>query len=140
MKKLMLSLVAVASLATVGSTFAQPYGPGPMSGQGPGAERPVDRPWDRPVERTDVRFARDIDQRITDLGFRIDQGQRQGQLRGREARGLRDQLQQVRWMEQRARNQDRGRLNGWQRDQINARLDRIAGQLRFERHDGPARY
>jgi hypothetical protein len=80
-----------------------------------------------------VRSGGEIRDRIGFLFGRIDQNQRRGLINNWQARQLRDDLNRVRWMEQRYRDRNGGFLNDWQRGQLNRRLDGVAGQLRFDR-------
>jgi len=114
MKKILLAIATVATLGAAAAASAAPYGYGP--GRGDGAA---------------------IDQRIGEIGMRIDRGSRDGSLTFREARYLRGQLQGVRRMEFRY---GRDGLDGRERDELNGRLDRISYQVRGERHDGERRW
>lgn len=109
MKKILLSFAAVASLAAAVPATAAPFDHGRMGG-----------------------YDNNINQREREVSFRIERGQRDGSLNWREARRLKDQLALVERLEQRYRI---GGLNGWERADLNARLDRISRQVRSERHD-----
>jgi hypothetical protein len=117
MKKVLLSLAAVASVAAAVPAMAQPFGHGP----------------DRVIDVAYGRFDNNINQRQRDIAIRIDRGQRDGSLNWREARMLKGQLAQVASLEQRYRI---GGLNGWERADLNQRLDRLSAQVRSNRHDG----
>lgn len=111
MKKLLLAIAAVGTLAASAPAMAQPFrGPGP--GPGDGAQ---------------------IDQRIGELSGRIDRGTRDGSLNYREARRLRGQLNNIQRLEVRF---GRDGLNGRERADLNSRLDGLAAQIHDERHDG----
>jgi hypothetical protein len=75
---------------------------------------------------------RNIDARQEQLNERIDQGVRDGSLTRREAFDLRAQARQIAYLEARYRN------NGmtWdERRDLNQRLDQLAQNIRYERHD-----
>ncbi len=110
MKKVLLSIAAVATLAAAAPVMAAPFDHGRFVGPDNG-----------------------INQRERDIAFRIDRGQRDGSLNWREARMLRDQLARVENLEQRYRYDG---LNGWERADLNRRLDRLSFQVRGERRDG----
>ncbi len=111
---LLLALAAVASVAAAAPALAQPFERGPIPA---------------PVM---VRFDGGVDGRIGFLGGRIDEAARIGRIDLRQATRLQDELRQVRWMEQRYRFGDGGRLTGWQGADLNARLDRVSAQLGFD--------
>jgi len=141
-KAILLSLAAAATLATAAPAVAQGYDRqdyGQPSGYAP---PPPSSQYDEPQYRQPdygraqfgpARFGGDVNDRIGFLYGRIDQSQRQGMINEWQGRRLRGQLSQVRWMAQRYRGQNGGRLNDWQRAQLNQRLDGVAGQLRFDR-------
>jgi hypothetical protein len=109
MKKLLLAIAAVGTLAASAPAMAQPFhGPGP----GDGAQ---------------------IDQRIGELSGRIDRGSRDGSLNFREARRLRGQLAGIQRLEVRY---GRDGINGRERADLNGRLDGLAAQIHDQRHDG----
>src|SRR5260221_11550212 len=85
MKKVLLSIAAVATLAAAAPAMAQPYGSD--YGRGPDHERGYNDYYGR--------GANDVSQRIRQISFRIERGQRDGSLNLREARMLRTQLTQV---------------------------------------------
>lgn len=109
MKKVLLSIAAVATLAAAVPAMAQPMDYGRHRG-----------------------YENNINQRERDIAFRIERGQRDGSLTWREARRLRIELARIENLEQRYRF---GGLNGWERADLNARLDRLSYQVRGERHD-----
>jgi hypothetical protein len=81
----------------------------------------------------DVRYGgRDINDREREISMRIDRGVRDGSLNWREARSLRMELARVENLEQRYRY---GGINGFERADLNARLDRLSLQVRGQRHD-----
>ena len=73
-----------------------------------------------------------VNVRIDQLDRRIDQGLRTGQLSRREAGRLRAELNSVQRLEAGYR---RGGLSGWERADLDRRLDRLAAQVRYERRD-----
>jgi len=113
MKTMILTLAAAAALSA-GVATAQPYG------------------WGRP----DSRWM-SIDERQAQLDFRIDQGIRNGQLTRREAFDLRNQLDQIARIEWRYRWNG---LSGWERADLDRRLDALTINLRIARRDDDRRY
>lgn len=77
-------------------------------------------------------MAQPINQRQAMLEQRIDRGVRTGDLNRHEARRLQGELREVARLENRYR---RGGLNGWERADLDRRLDRISAQIRYERND-----
>ena len=112
MKKILLAIAAVGTLAAALPATAAPFEHGGYAGAG-------------------------VDQRIREISFRIDRGMRDGSLSRREARGLRAQLDGVQRLEYRY---GRDGLDGRERADLNARLDRVSFQVRGERHDGDRRW
>lgn len=70
--------------------------------------------------------------RQAQIAQQIDFGQRSGRLTFGEARGLRDQLRQVDYMEARF---SRGGLNFRERAELDRRLDMVQADLQRELHD-----
>ena len=120
MKKVLLSLAAMATFAAAAPAMAQPYGSD--YSRGPDYERGHNGYYGRDAD--------DVSQRIRQISFRIERGQRDGSLNWREARMLRSQVQ---YLAQRYRYDG---LNGWERADLNHRLERLSFQVRGERHDG----
>jgi len=114
MKKSLLAIAAIATLGAAASASAAPYGYGPGPGDGFG-----------------------IDQRINDIGGRIDRGARDGSLSFREVRYLRGELDGIRRLEVRY---GRDGLDRRERAELNGRLDRLSYQVRGDRHDGGRRW
>ena len=110
MKRIVLSLMAAASLATVAA---------PAFAQGP---RPGD--WQPLAERQD------------NIEHRIDDGVRSGQLTRHEARSLRDQFHSLLRLEERYR---RDGLNGRERADLERRYDALSDRVRFDRHNDRVR-
>lgn len=111
MKRAILAAIsAAAAIASAAPALAQPFFGHP------------------PVVET--RFGGgDVDGRIGQLGFRLDQAQRRGLIDWREAQRLRGELNAIRWMERRDRFQNGGYMNGAQRAQLEGRLNRVDAQL-----------
>ena len=106
MKRIVLSLVAAASLAGAAA---------PAFAQGP---RPSD--WQPLAERAD------------NIERRIDEGVRTGQLTGREARGLHEQFHSLLRLEDRYR---RDGMTLREREELQRRYDALSARVRFEKHD-----
>lgn len=79
-----------------------------------------------------------INERQAALDERIDRGVRSGCLSRREAYRLRGEFRQIAFLERRYRMSPPG-LTRWERDDLNARLDRLARQIRYECRDGNGR-
>ena len=113
MKIMILSLAAATALSA-GVATAQPYGWG----------------------RSDSRWM-SIDQRQQQIAFRIDQGERNGQLTPREVYRLRMEFNRI------ARIEARYRWNGlsnWERVDLDRRLDMLTSEVRIARRDDDRRY
>ena len=74
-----------------------------------------------------------INERQARLERRIERGLQTGDLTRREAFRLRREMDQVAGLEHRYRMNG---LSGWERADLDRRFDRIAAQIRWERHDG----
>ena len=110
--KTMIVTLAAATALTAGAAAAQPYG------------------------RHDSRWT-PIDQRQEQLAFRIDQGVRSGQLTGREAYRLRMEFNRVARLEARYRVNG---LSGWERADLDRRMDLLSNDVRLSRRDDERRY
>lgn len=77
-----------------------------------------------------------INARQERLNDRIEDGVRNGSLTWREARDLREQSRDIARLEARYRYDG---LNGWERADLDRRMDRLDQQIRYERHDGDYR-
>ena len=113
MKTIILTLAAATALSA-GAAAAQPYG------------------WGRP----DSRWM-SIDARQEQIAFRIDQGERNGQLTPREVYRLRMEFNQI------ARIEARYRWNGLssaERVDLDRRLDMLTSEVRVARRDDDRRY
>jgi Spy/CpxP family protein refolding chaperone len=114
MKRVILSMAAVAAMATALPAAAQGYGPQGFGTQGWGARFNDDR-----------------------IEMRINQGIRDGSLTRREASTLRAQLRDARNVE-RAYLRD-GRVNAREASDLNRRYAALNMRLRWERMDGENR-
>lgn len=75
-----------------------------------------------------------INQRQAQLERRIDRGVRAGQLSRREAVSLRSEYRSLVNLENRYRRSAPG-LTNWERRDLDARFDRLAQRIRWERRD-----
>jgi hypothetical protein len=110
MKTMMMAVAAVATLGTAALAMpaaAQPYG----GGYGGGS----------------------INERQAQLQHRIARAEQTGRLNHREARRLREQLWDIHRVEARYRYD--GRLNRWERADLDQRLDRLTFRVRQEVRD-----
>ena len=124
MKKVLLSLAAVAAVSAALPAAAQPYGH--AYGQRGYDQRGYDqRSW-TPIE---VRLER--------LHDRIQRGVQNGRLTRREAQGLR---MEFRDLVQRERVYGRDGLSWQERADLEARFDRLSARIRWERRDDDRRY
>ncbi|WP_430422032.1 hypothetical protein [Phenylobacterium sp.] len=112
--KTMIVTLAAATALTAGAAAAQPYGYG----------------------RHDNRWT-DIDRRQEQLAFRIDQGVRSGQLTRREAYRLKTEFNRVARLEARYRVNG---LSGWERADLDRRMDILSNDVRLSRRDDERRY
>ncbi len=78
-----------------------------------------------------------INARQAELNGRINAGVRDGSLTRTEALNLRAQSRQIAFMERRYRYNG---LSMWERRDLDRRLDRLAQNIRYERHDDQMRY
>ena len=113
MKKILLSIAAASAVAVAVPAIA--------SAQSYGYDRGPDRGYQ------DVGG-----DRVARLDQRIDVGIRSGGLSRNEAWRLKGDLRETARLESRYR---RGGLNGWERQDLDRRYDRISAQIRYERHD-----
>ena len=103
--------------------------PAPVVDQGPGWGG--DRHW-----RDDRGAWMSINQRQSQLAWRIDQGVRSGRLTRAEAAGLNRQFQDLTRLERRYRA---GGLTAWERADLDKRFDRLAARIRWEKADSDRR-
>ena len=120
MKKFLIPALALAAASVAVPAMAQSYGPRHHDDRGGRYEQDRGGSW------------QNISQRKYQLDRRIDQGLRTGQLSRREAGRLRAELNSVQRLEAGYR---RGGLSGWERADLDRRLDRLAAQVRYERRD-----
>jgi len=106
MKRVVLSLIAAASLASVAA---------PAFAQGPRASD-----W------------QPLSQRQDNIERRIDEGERSGQLTRREARSLHEQFRDLLRLEDRYR---RDGLNRRERADLERRYDALSSRVRFDKHN-----
>ena len=136
MKKLLLAIAAVGTLGAALPAMADPYDHG---GYDRGGRGDYSDYRDRVGYRGDYGYGggREIGQRTREISFRIDRGVRDGSLDWREARGLRTRLDDIQRLGYRY---GRDGLNGWERADLNARLDRLSYEVRAQRPDGDRRW
>jgi hypothetical protein len=78
-----------------------------------------------------------INERQQRLDTRIDRGVQRGDLTRREAFRLRREMNDVARLEHRYRANG---LSNWERADLDRRFDRVASQIRFQRHDNQYGY
>lgn len=110
-KAILIALSAAATLAATAPALAQPFY----------ASHPA------PIA---AHYGDEISDRIDRISDRVSERMRAHDIRWNQAQQLQAQLSRVRDMELRFKAQNRGYLAGWQRMQLNQRLDQIAQQLR----------
>lgn len=120
----------IPALALVAASVAVP-----AAAQSYGHDR-GGRDHDRYEQRGDYGW-QSINQRQYQLDRRIDQGVRNGSLTRREAGRLRAEFNQLVRLEA---NYRRGGLSRWERNDLDARFDRLSARIRYERHDRDDRY
>ena len=119
MKKLVIPAIALVAASVAAPALAQSRG--------------HDRGHDRgPSYEQNYRGWQSIAQRKYQLDRRIDQGLRNRQLSWREANALKSQLNQLVRLER--QYMQRG-LTRWERQDLDARYDRLERQIRFDRRD-----
>ena len=121
-------IASFAALVLLGSTPAMAQ----ASWQGNGQSNWQGNGWDREAFWRDAPT--DMRQRVDFLQQRIDRGQRDGSLTRAEARDLNTRLNSVR------RDVRRGYNTSSRRDALQARMDDISRQIRWQRRDGDDRY
>ena len=119
--KTVASLVALAVLATT-PVMAQP------TWQNQGQYQNQNQGWDQQAFWRDA--PNDLRQRVEFLQQRIDRGTRDGSLSRSEARDLNRQLNVIR------RDARRGYMTPTRRDRLQARMDVLSRQIRWQRRDG----
>jgi hypothetical protein len=122
MKKMIMAVAAVATLAAALPAAAQPYTGGhDRGGYGGGYGGGYSDGRDGGINERQQR-----------LSWRINQAERSGDLSHWEARRLRENLWTIKRLEARYRY---GGLNRWEHNDLDQRLDRLSRQIRFEQHD-----
>ena len=119
MKKVLLSLAALASVAIAVPAAAQGYGR-----QGYDQRGQDSRNW-TPIEA-----------RLERLQDRIQRGVQSGRLTRNEAQRIRVEFRDL---VQRERGYSRGGLSYGEQADLNARFERLQARVRFERQDGETR-
>jgi hypothetical protein len=124
MNRIKLGAAAAVLLVTSGAAIAQPY---------QGWDRSQATPaWDRDAFWRDAPS--DIRQRIDWLQRRIDRGVQDGSLTRREGDDLYRRLDYIR------RDARSGYITPDRRDRLQARLDDLSSQVRWQRRDGDRNY
>ncbi|MFO1013396.1 MAG: hypothetical protein U1E50_06485 [Caulobacteraceae bacterium] len=131
MKKALLTLAALASVAAASPVLAQPYG-------GPGYGGYNNGGYNGGGDRWNGRGDRDgnIYQQIREVERRLDRGTRNGEINWREARQLRNDLQTIKNLEYRYRQNG---FNRWEIQDLNQRLDRLERQVQYANRDDDRR-
>jgi hypothetical protein len=122
-KKALLSLLAASAVAIATPTLAQDYGRGHDRGGGYG-------------QGYGGGYGGGLNAEQARLSERIDRAAYSGRISRREAQNLRWQLSEYQRVEWRYR---RDGLSGWERRDLQQRLDRIRRDLREDRRDGGGR-
>lgn len=132
MKTILLTMAAAATLMAAAPAMAQPYGGNGYNNGGGYNQGGYDR-GDRGDhgDRGDRGGYDRNDSR--QLAQRIERAAQRHQISYREAANLRAELRNAQQLENRYRRD--GRLSGWERADLDRRFDRIAMQLRVDRHD-----
>jgi hypothetical protein len=129
LKKIALATVAAATLATAGAAAAQqPYGYQGYNGYENRSDYGYGHRWDD---------AGNINRRQAEIDRRIEWGIRSGSLTGREAMELRAESRDIDRLEARYRYNG---MTGWERADLDRRLDRLEYHLRREAHDDDHRW
>lgn len=132
MKKVLLSLAALAAVTTALPAAAQGYGRGYDNGYD---QRGYDqRGYNQ--RGYDQRGWTPVEVRLERLHERIQRGVESGRLTRREAQGLRAEFRDL---VQRERAYSRNGLTWQERADLEARFDRLSARIRFERRDGEDR-
>ncbi|MBW8881307.1 MAG: hypothetical protein JF615_07790 [Asticcacaulis sp.] len=130
------ALTGVAATATQASTVAIAWHDNDSRGDGRWDNRGNDHRnggWDNRGGHEDRRFA--IENRIHNLRERIQDGRRNGSLSRREAYRLENRLNDIASLKRSYEYSGYG-INGQEAATLDARLDDLSGQLRWQRHDG----
>jgi hypothetical protein len=141
MKTISAMAILAALTITATSASAQAYGHGNDSRDHGAYEQDRYGRESRPnpgLDREgDRRGYQNLNQRQQRLDWRIERGLRDGALNHREARRLREEFRQIAYLEMRYRA---GGLSGWERADLDRRLDRLESRLRHERRDNDYGY
>ncbi|MGA0603213.1 hypothetical protein ACO2Q3_21070 [Caulobacter sp. KR2-114] len=130
MKTVSLAILAVAgAVALAAPAVAQPDHHGGYGGYGGYHDR----------GRDDGPRAWDLNRRIDWMQQRIDRGRRDGSLDRREAGRVQARLDDIRRDKARMERRNAGFLRGDQRDQLQARLDRLNDEMHWLRNNDERR-
>ena len=120
MKKVLLSVVAAAAMATALPALAQPYG----------------NAWGHPSNRGYNNYS-PLQGRLDRLHERIERGLYNGSLTRGEARRLHIRVEQLARLE---RHFARDGFSPWERAELERRFDQLRMEIRFERRDDDRRW
>ena len=142
MRLLSLAILAAGAVAVASPVLAQPdyrdQGRGSGYDQGRDDRSRDDRGRDDRGS-DDGAHGWNLDRRIDWMQRRIDRGRGDGSLDRREAYRAQRTLEDIRRDKRRMEWRGSGSLRGDQRDELQARLDRLNGQIRWLRHNDEAR-
>lgn len=124
MKKFVSALVAISALAIALPAAADGYGRGSSYGYEHGRGDDYGRGG----------YGQDISRSIERLDARIDRSLAMHRISYREAQRLQWQVREVK-QTQRSYWRNDGRLNGWERADLQRKIDRIEAALRWQRND-----
>jgi len=130
MKKVLISIAALATVAAALPAAAQPYG-NAYGHQRHGYDQ---RGYDQP--RHDQRHWTPVGIRLERLFERVQRGIESGRITRREAEGLRYEFRDL---AQRERVYSRNGLTWQERADLDARFERLQARVRYERRDGEDR-
>lgn len=135
MKKFVSALVAVSALAIALPAAAAGYDRGSSYGSDHGRGGEYDRGGD--YGRGDYGrggYGQDISRSIERLSFKIDRSLAMRPISYREGQRLQWQVREVK-QSQRSYWRNDGRLSGWERADLQRKVDRIEASLRWQRND-----
>ena len=142
MRLLNLAMFAAGTIALASPVMAQPdyhdQGRGSGYDQGRGDRGGDDRGRDD-RGRDDRGQGWNLDRRIDWMQRRIDRGRDDGSLDRREAYRAQRTLEDIRRDKRRMEYRSGGFLRGYQRDDLQGRLDRLNSQIRWLRHNDEVR-
>ena len=147
MRFLSLAMLAAGTIAVASPVLAQPdnrdQGRGSGYDQGRNDRGRDDRGRDDRGRdnhgRDDGAHGWNLDRRIDWMQRRIDRGRDDGSLDRREAYRAQRALEDIRRDKRRMEWRGGGSMRGDQRDELQARLDRLNGQIRWLRHNDEVR-